>query len=214
MVGGMILARLEVISSTWGAAIVAVSGLFGLAAVFCAGIILFTTQRWPLAMLGVTGAIPLLIVSVAGIDLLRYPRLVEVTTDLENPPQFSGITALPHYSGRDLEFDVSTIGSIKSNYPHLQPLELGLTPDTAYQKALKTARDASWEILREDQAERMFEATTSTTVLRRRQDIVIRITPGGPEKSRVDARVRLRNGDYDIGANARRIRIYFDALKK
>ena len=68
-----------------------------------------------------------------------------------------------------------------------------------------------WEITFEDKANGHFEGVATTRLFRWRDDFIIEVTPAGEGKSRIDMRSKSREGKSDLGANARRIRRFFEA---
>lgn len=97
-------------------------------------------------------------------------------------------------------------------YPDLQPLELDVPPDRAFDLAVAAARETPrWTITELDPGRGRIAAEARTPVLRFVDDVVLRIEPadGG---SRVRMRSTSRVGIYDFGTNARRVRAYLDRL--
>ncbi len=104
--------------------------------------------------------------------------------------------------------------SVRRGYPDLRSLTLPLPAARAFALALATARgERSWEITGTDSAAGRIEASATTSWFGFKDDIVIRITPQGPDSAVVDMRSKSRVGKSDVGANARRIRRYFAAVR-
>ena len=97
-------------------------------------------------------------------------------------------------------------------YPDIQPLELAEPPAAAYARALAVAEAMRWEIVAKDPAAGRIEAVATTAWFGFKDDVLVRITPAA-RGSRVDVRSRSRVGRGDAGANAKRIRDYFERLK-
>ena len=140
------------------------------------------------------------------LDYLRrvktLPYINDISTDTQRLPQFSPpLTYESHFA------ELQQIG-----YPDLRPLELALQPKAAFARAAEIARDYGWEITALDEAAGRIEAVATTSWFGFKDDVVIRITPAGAG-SRVDMRSRSRVGRSDVGANAARIRQFFQAFQ-
>lgn len=145
------------------------------------------------------------------LEAKRVPRIHDITTDTENPPAFRDLHELratpPEYPGGEVSVQQ------RDSYPEIRPLELKMPPEQAYDAALKSAGELGWEIIDADPEARHIEAVDTTMWYGFKDDIAVRITPrdGG---STVDVRSVSRVGISDVGTNARRIRRYFDAVRK
>ena len=83
--------------------------------------------------------------------------------------------------------------------------------EAAQQEALDAAEDQGWQIVEADVNDGRIEATDRTFWFGFYDDVVIRLTPV-EGRTVVDIRSKSRVGLSDVGANARRIREYVDAL--
>jgi uncharacterized protein (DUF1499 family) len=141
----------------------------------------------------------------------RAPRIHDVTTDLENPPQFEAVVALRAGAPNTLD-RAANLGELqREGYPGLQPITLSLRPDDAFERALAAARNSGWEIVAADKASGRIEATDTTKWFGFKDDIVVRLTPWGTG-TRVDVRSVSRVGLSDVGTNARRIERFLEAI--
>ncbi len=142
------------------------------------------------------------------------PPIHDITTDLQNPPEFVAVRPLragapnpPEYAGEE------TAEHQRASYPDIQPLVLPVPPEQAFERALAAARGMGWEIVEANPAEGRIEATAETFWFRFKDDVVVRITPaqGG---SRIDVRSKSRVGRGDMGTNARRVRSYLARVQR
>ena len=140
------------------------------------------------------------------------PRVWDVTTDTENPPQFVAAVKLrgnvpnkPAYRGGDFA------RIQKTAYPDIRPLAVPLPPAEAYRAALEAARAEGWEIVAEAPAEGRIEAVATTFWFGFKDDVAIRVARAD-DGSRVDIRSYSRLGRNDAGANARRVRAFLARL--
>lgn len=132
------------------------------------------------------------------------PRINDITTDTEHPPQF--MTAPHPYPGSDFA------RLQHAAYPDLHAAMLPVPPAEAFRRALAAAQAMGWEVVGQDAAGGRVEAVDTTHWFGFRDDIAIRVTPAGGA-SRVDVRSRSRVGRNDLGTNARRIRAYLERLQ-
>ena len=130
------------------------------------------------------------------------PYINDITTDPENPPQFSPPKEYPAYFG-----ELQSIG-----YPDIGALMLALPPREAFSRAAQAARDEGWEITAQDERAGTIQAVATTRWFGFRDDVAIRITPVG-NGSRVDMRSKSRVGRSDVGTNARRIEAFLRRLR-
>ena len=139
------------------------------------------------------------------------PRIHDITTDTENPPQFVALRERPgavnpvEYGGPEVA------AQQREGYPDIGPVTLDVPPAQAVARAAATARDLGWDVVAVDTSAGRVEATDRTLWFGFHDDVVVRVTPveGG---SRVDVRSLSRVGGSDVGTNARRIRTFVDRL--
>jgi uncharacterized protein (DUF1499 family) len=96
-------------------------------------------------------------------------------------------------------------------YPDIQPVKLELPLGLAHDVAEAAALDMGWRIV--DNSLTRIEATDTTPWFGFQDDVVIRLSETG-EGVRVDVRSASRLGRGDVGANAKRIRDYFEAVER
>ncbi|MGC1455163.1 MAG: DUF1499 domain-containing protein [Nitrospirota bacterium] len=157
---------------------------------------------------------------VAGIPLdwlktaQRLPRINDITTDTENPPQFVSILPLRKDATSPAEYGGPKIAAQQIRaYPEVRPAVFSLPPDKAFALALAAAKKMGWRIVDANPNEGRIEASDTTFWFVFTDDIVVRVRAVA-EGSRVDVRSHSRVGLSDVGANARRIEEYMKVLKK
>jgi uncharacterized protein (DUF1499 family) len=156
--------------------------------------------------------------TAAGIPLLwqqrasRVPPIHDITTDLENPPQFKAAIPLRADAANSLDRPAALADQQRQGYPDIAPLTLPVPPADAFARALAAAQLMEWEVVGTDAAAGRIEAVDTTRWFGFKDDIVVRLTPWG-SGTRVDVRSVSRVGLSDIGTNARRIRDYLGRLK-
>lgn len=136
------------------------------------------------------------------------PPIHDISTDLTDPPAF--VAVLPRRAGAP---NPATYGgpqvaaAQRKGYPDIQPLELPVSPDVAYARALAAAQAMGWELAAADAAAGRIEATATTLWFGFKDDVVVRVRPASLG-SRIDVRSVSRVGESDVGTNAKRIRAY------
>lgn len=143
------------------------------------------------------------------------PPIHDITTDIDNPPQFKDVLPLRKGALNKAEYGGPEVAALqRKGYPDIGPLILQLSPDQTFERALRTAREMNWEIDGADQGSRLIEATDTTFWFGFKDDIVIRLTPTENGSTRVDVRSVSRVGGGDIGTNAERIRNFLKRLQQ
>jgi uncharacterized protein (DUF1499 family) len=167
---------------------------------------------------GVACAVLALLVAAVPLDMRRtggsVPRIHDITTDTERPPEFAALRAVRERSPNGAAYGGPEVAAQqKQGYPDIVPLLLSVPPDRALARAEAAARALGWEIVAAAPAEGRLEATATTRWFGFQDDIVVRVTPA-PGGSQVDIRSVSRVGKSDLGANARRIRAFLAALRR
>ncbi len=218
---GVAGAYLDMIAPLMGFQLFAGGALLGgLASVIVGLLALFMTRggRDPegrtKALLGLALGMGLMIVvlGLAATGGMDAPPINDITTDLANPPQFASPKIVPEYSGRNMSYPVEFIPVVRASYSDLGPLDLSTPPDETFTRALVAARSLGWVIVAESPQTGIFDAQDVSKIFRFVDDITVRIVARG-DGSRVDMRSKSRDGRSDLGANAARIRTFFDVLR-
>ena len=149
--------------------------------------------------------------------VIKYPRLTDVSTDLDDPPEF--IVALadrPADANPISDPDDDQAELQRDAYPDIVSRHYPVTPTRAFDDARTIVDRDGWLVLADHRPDTTddsgrIEATALTAVFGFRQDVVIRIVADG-DGSLVDMRSAARNGAHDLGADAARIRSFFADL--
>ncbi len=145
------------------------------------------------------GLVPVVCVAVAAGPARDLPAINDITTDPADPPAFAN----PGRTYPGEEFATAQ----RAAYPDLAPIRVASPPGAAFAASLSAAQGLGWEIVREDGAAGVIEATDTTEIFRFVDDVVVRVRPSD-EGSTVDVRSKSRDGKGDMGANAARIRAF------
>jgi uncharacterized protein (DUF1499 family) len=140
------------------------------------------------------------------------PRINDITTDADDPPQF--VSALESNPGRDMSYPDGFAEQQQAGYNDLATLVLNVEPAVAYERVRAAlAGMPRMEITGEDRAAGRIEATETSRLFHFADDIVVRIRPFQGGASRIDARSKSRVGKGDLGVNANRIRTLFQRVR-
>ncbi|MCA3596364.1 MAG: DUF1499 domain-containing protein [Methylobacterium sp.] len=146
------------------------------------------------------------------IEARRLPLLNDITTDLDDPPEFSrSSVALAARKGHVPPVrDPRERERQRPAYPDIRPLVLDMEADQAFRLVREAVQKLRWRIIEQSapggrSGQGRIEAIAETTLLRFQDDITIRFRPS-PAGTRVDIRSASRIGRHDFGANAKRIR--------
>jgi uncharacterized protein (DUF1499 family) len=212
---GPIGARLGMWPFFVGFALMGGAILDALAAIIVAVMAGMRTHRWgvALAAIGVAAvamALPLFIVLPA----IRFPPIHDITTDPDDPPAFDDALlklrkttdSPPAYDGPD------AAAQQRRAYPDIQPVVLNAPASRVFDAALDVAREQGWQVVATDRAAGRIDAIASTFWFGFKDDVVIRLRPQ-EAVTRIDMRSKSRVGVGDLGANARRIRLFVSALR-
>jgi len=142
-----------------------------------------------------------------------YPPIHDITTDMENPPEFVAIAPLRADAPNPVEYaGPETAETQRDFYPDLESLTTGMNYDEAYDRALESARNMPWTLVDESRQEGRIEAYHKLAWFGFIDDVVIRVdtTETG---SIIDIRSKSRIGRGDLGVNAKRIRAYIEEFQ-
>lgn len=155
---------------------------------------------------------PMLMTVMAGAGV---PRIHDISTDLEHPPEFVAIKALrtaAHNSLDRLELD-NLAALQKESYPDLGPVLMGRPFYQVFEQVIRLVKERGWEVAAVSAEAGRIEATDTTLIMGFKDDVVIRVQAVG-SRTLVDMRSASRVGESDLGVNAARIRLFLADLGK
>lgn len=154
------------------------------------------------------------------IQYRRLPPIHDITTDAIDPPRFEALARLRVGDGVNpaAYAGLYSAEQQRAAYPDVEPIQLDLPPERAYQLALQLANRRKWLVIDErppqpPQHVGRIEAVARTPIMGFREDVAIRISPDG-DGSRVDMRSSSRYFEHDLGSNAARITKFADDLNE
>lgn len=141
----------------------------------------------------------------------RLPAIHDITTDAIDPPRFEALARLRAGDGANTAVYAGLYSAEQQRaaYPDIEPVELDVPVQRAYEVALQIVAKRKWLVIdeRAPQPPRRIgriEAVARTPIMGFREDVTIRVAPDG-DGSRVDIRSSSRYFESDLGSNAARI---------
>jgi len=147
-------------------------------------------------------------------DSSGAPPIHDLTTDTANPPAFVAVVPLRADAPNSPEYlDDGTAEKQKAAFPELVTLTIDMPAPQVFAAAEQVVGDLGWELVEANLLDGRIEATDTTYWFSFKDDVVIRIAGDG-NRTWVDVRSKSRVGMGDMGTNARRIRMFLDALSE
>lgn len=157
-------------------------------------------------------------------DVEANPFIHDITTDFDNPPPIiAGAPARagegfnpPEYLGDQLVLDTGK--SVKEwqreAFPDIEPQTVNAGLDETAEIVRVILKDMNMTMIEETLNDEgwLLEATYKSPWFGFVDDFVVRLTPEG-SMTRVDVRSKSRVGLSDLGANAKRVRAFFEKLE-
>ncbi len=183
--------------------------ILGVTALTLSGIMVFSKSdvTWrPVIMIVMIGFAPVLIAIFSmGIDALSKPLIHDISTDVNDPPQYQETKNLRRAGENSTDYMRNEIAEKQlTAYPDLKPLVTGLSVDEALIEATQVVKDLQWEFINVDYGQGIIEAYDTSKLFGFIDDIIIRVRPEG-SGSQIDIRSSSRVGKGDLGKNAERI---------
>jgi uncharacterized protein (DUF1499 family) len=133
------------------------------------------------------------------------PPIHDITTDMENPPEFVALLRLredapnpPEYEGEE------SAEAQREAYPHIEPVYFTADLQDVMDQAVLLIAERGWTLVAINRNEGRIEATEKLAWFGFKDDVVLRFTESD-DGTRVDMRSKSRIGRSDLGVNARRI---------
>lgn len=148
------------------------------------------------------------------------PLIHDITTDFDNPPAIiEGASAdranPPEYVGGELvrNSQMTVAEAQREAFPDIQPMIVNAGLDETAEIVRTLLPSMKMEIINETLTDEgwRIEATYTSFWYGFVDDFVVRLTPEG-SMTRVDVRSKSRVGLSDLGANAKRVRTFYEKL--
>ncbi len=142
-----------------------------------------------------------------------HPYIHDITTDLQNPPQFVVVASIRGPEDHPVAYDGPEVAAQQEKaYPDLKSLVVTVPAGNVFEAADKVIREMGMEIVDASQPDMRIEATDTTLLYGFKDDVVVRITESDGS-TKVDVRSKSRVGRSDLGENAKRIREFLARLE-
>ncbi len=191
--------------------VVGVTGAIGLAALVLS-FVLKTGPRWQ-AIGGIVLSAVLALVMYTQVMLPggNVPPIHDITTDLDNPPQFSVLDRPEVSTG---PFTVEEWRAFhEGSYGDIAPILIDKSPTEVLANAHALMESNGWEIVKSDPENGLLEGTAYAGYLKFKDDVLIEVTPVEDGSTRVDMRSVSQVGVSDLGYNAARVRAFLAELQ-
>ncbi len=180
--------------------------------------------RWPLLGLGMLISVLFLGYMASYLITARsLPAIHDITTDLADPPQFSGLKLREDNWDNIPGADDDGMRGMNPRqrwatvhqdaYPDIRSVRIDQPVAEVVEKAKRLAEDRGWKIVNVDPASGHLEATATISLFRFKDDVVLRARAAEDgAASIIDMRSVSRVGVHDLGANAKRVRQFLSDL--
>lgn len=216
--GGLTLARYDIIDKIagfrafmmmmWPAGVLAIVALLALIIGF---VVKSGGKRWKAGLaLVLSAGLVLVMYTQVMIPGSEAPPIHDVSTDLNNMPQFVALDVAPVSTGPFSEEEWREFH--KDAYSDVEPILIDRSPEEVLAAARVLMEQRGWTVAPNQPIKEQIEATAYAGYLRFRDDVVLRVTPVMDGSTRVDMRSVSRVGVSDLGYNAKRIRDFLKDL--
>ena len=205
---------------TVGFMLLAVGAVLGAAILFLGiiGAVLANARGWSQdrrsCLIGV--AISVVVVGLLAnqfITASSVPPIHNISTDTSEPPEFDKLVAIREAEGANpLEYTAEVGEAQRAAYPSIKSLVTPAPADQMFARAVAAIEGLGMELVNEDAAGGVIEATDTTFWFGFKDDVVVRIRAEA-SGSVVDVRSVSRVGQSDLGKNAQRIGEILAALQ-
>jgi uncharacterized protein (DUF1499 family) len=164
----------------------------------------FRVEMPRLLAIAALAAVPVAVGASILIPSANLPHIHDISTDVNDPPEFMAAKAVRGESSNPLQRDAAIDAAQRTAYPQLAAIRTDAAPREAFNRAFATAKTLGWDVYFSSADRGVMEASETTFWFGFVDDIVIRVVPDGTG-SRIDLRSVSRVGEGDLGANAKRI---------
>jgi len=219
------LTRAHKLDAPTALAFLGVAITLALGAVFLFSVACVSIWRWGGRGLGAAingfllAAITLAWPSYLTVEALRLPVLSDISTDVEDPPEFSHSRQALKMRG-DYSPPNPTAAERSEQtpaYPDVEPIILDLDMGEAIALALKAGAASGWRVVEQRppsarSGDAHIDFLDRTLILGLDEDVAVRLRPLAGQ-TRIDVRAASRYGRHDFGVNARRIQRFSEELQ-
>jgi uncharacterized protein (DUF1499 family) len=218
---GMVGAHFRLIAPFMGFQLFALGFLLSIVGTFVGLLAIFLTRK-PQLQAGrnraVLATVVCLLIAVPVIVTIlgsaKKPAINDITTDFDNPPEFTFAQKLQHEPNRDMKYDKAKYADRQlQGYGPIGPIKERLDPTAAFARVTEVAKASpAWTITYSDPDTKTLEVVATSKLWHFQDDVVIQVRPTPDGASLIEMRSKSRDGVGDFGVNARRIRRFFDRI--
>ena len=169
--------------------------------------------------------VPIIILGFQAYKFRSVPPIHNISTDVQDPPQFHKVEAIRLQLTNSAEFNsliysTAELAEVQTAaYPNIQTRHLSEPLPTVFNKAKSIAESLGWQVVNADISSGIIEATDTSRLWGFTDDVIIRIRDltkrrNDPPKVSLDLRSVSRVGKSDLGANAKRIEKFLSHFSK
>jgi uncharacterized protein (DUF1499 family) len=148
-----------------------------------------------------------------GIEGLKAPNLVDISTDIADPPIYLQAPNRRDAGHNSMDYKLAN-GTLQAySYPDIASLHVNQSKRSTFRAVRNAVVSEGWTITYDDWSTGKLEAEVATLIMAFEDDIVLRVTAAGQNSSTIDMRSSSRQGDRDMGRNARRIESFLIRLQ-
>lgn len=178
------------------------------------GLIRKSGPKWPSAIaLVVCATIMAVALFMVIIPASRVPKLHDITTNVDNPPQFHAIK-LRTDDLVPFKTEAQWKAALRAGYPNIKPIIIDRNPQQVLSQARTLVEMRGWKLVSFDPQAGQLEAIAYAGYPRFHDDVLVKVTPIADGSTRVDMRSVSEVGVSDLGYNARRIERFLADLQK
>ncbi len=221
LAAGVVGAHWQFMPPILGFSVFLLGTLLGVVALLLGVIGVFATRNplrapaRPRAIIGIVlGVLAIAPVAIIMLTKPKVPPINDITTDFDNPPEYTHAQELNANHGRDMKYDKAKFADRQQQgYGPLPPLKMPQPPDDAF-KAVQSAaaQMPTWTITVTDPATHTIEGYSTSGLFHFNDDFIIQVRPGDGGGSLCEMRSKSRDGVGDFGVNHKRIKDFFAAM--
>lgn len=205
---GPLLAHFHIVPALAGFGIFALSVLMGLLSLIGGILLVKAGQIQSGVLVFSVGALPVILTGYSAATAGSYPRINDVSTDLQDPP----VLIDQRNPSAPVAMSPEAVEMNGRFYSDLAPLRIDMPTNEVFRVVDEEARSRSgWVIVNSDSETMTIHGYEQFGIFQFTDDFTIRVTSDAGSAV-VDMRSKSRDGKGDLGANARRIRGFLATL--
>ncbi len=167
-------------------------------------------------LLIIIGLLPVIVFLVlVGSGGLNAPRIHDISTRQDPPIVFEVAQTRRSSSENSLiPAPEETLSLQRQYYPDIKNRVINSTIDECFAKVELAVNQLNWVVIGKNAQDFWVEAYETTFLFGFKDDVRIELASTAGDRCRVDMRSVSRVGVSDLGANAKRIKSFFDALER